>query len=146
MVFAAALLAVAVGGCGSGTTSPSPHTPSPTPSTLAWHKVFGVTGHFIVLEDVPTPVFRLAKGRVRVVATMFGSAEPGSAMEFAVALARAGGRKPWMYFPMPTNPGTPTKWTVDLKLPHAVPAGRYELMVLGNGLSYDATVFERAGQ
>jgi len=132
-------IALLAGGCGATPAA----TSSPTPSADGWHKVFTVTNHFIVLNDVPTPVFRLAKGRVRVAATMFGSAPPGSGLEFAVALARAGGRRPWIYFPMPTNPATANGWTVNLELPQAVPAGRYVLMVSGNGSTYDAAVFQR---
>ena len=141
----AAVLAIVVSivllaaGCAA---TPTP-TPSPTPSTNGWHQVFSVTNHFIVLNDVPTPAFRLAKGRVRVVATMFGSAPPGSGLEFTVFLARAGGRRPWTYFPMPTNPATANGWTLDLQLPRAVPAGRYVLMVSGDGSSYEAAVFQR---
>jgi hypothetical protein len=47
---------------------------------------------------------------------------------------------------MPTNPPTANSWTVGGELPHPVPAGRYVLMVSGNGLTYDAAVFQKAGQ
>ena len=50
-----------------------------------------------------------------------------------------------MYFPLSNayGPSTSTKWTIGGEIPKAVPAGRYVLVVSGNGLSYDAAVFQR---
>jgi hypothetical protein len=145
MVLAIALFVVAAGGCGSATSSPSSHTPSPMSSPLTWHKVFGVTHRFISPDGpVPTPVFRLTAGRVRVTATEFGGPPSGSSLEFSAALAPVGGHH-WMTVPIGVHQSYPSKWTIGGELPQAIPAGRYVLEVWGNGMDYSAAVYQRSG-